>query len=48
MFENMFEKALKYEKRLTMVYYQEQMVDRDAFCPIIFTPSMLQILDFGG
>ena len=30
----MFEKALKYKKRLTMVFYREKMVDRDALCPI--------------
>ena len=30
----MFEKALKQEKRSTMVYYREKMVDRDALCPI--------------
>ena len=29
----MFEKALKKEKRSTMVYYREKMVDRDALCP---------------
>ena len=34
MFENMFEKALKHEKRLTMVYYREKMVARDALCSI--------------
>ena len=33
MFEKMFEKALKKEKRSTMVYYREKMVDRDALCP---------------
>ena len=29
-----------------MVYYQEKMVDRDALCPIIFTPQMLQMSVF--
>ena len=34
MFVNMFVKALKQEKRSTMVYYREKMVDRDVLCPI--------------
>ena len=34
MLENMFEKALKQVKRLTMVYYPEKKVDRDDLCPI--------------
>ena len=34
MFENLFEKALKYDKRSTIVYAQEKKVDKDAICPI--------------
>ena len=34
MFENMFEKALKIGKRLTIVYSQYKMVDKDAICLI--------------
>ena len=34
MFENMFEKALKIEERLTMVYYRQKKVDKDAVGPI--------------
>ena len=37
----MFENALKYKKRSTMVYYREKIVDRDALCPInvFYTPK---------
>ena len=34
MFENMFEKILKQDKRLTIVYAREKKVDKDALCPI--------------
>ena len=34
MFENMFENALKEDKRSTIVYAQEKKVDKDAMCPI--------------
>ena len=34
MFENMFGKALKQVKRLTMLYAREKRVDKDAICPI--------------
>ena len=40
MFENMFEKALKQEKRSTMVYYREKMVDKVIF-PITRQTSVL-------
>ena len=45
MFENMFEKALKHEKRLTMVYYREKMVARDALCPInvMYAPNVANL-----
>ena len=31
----MFKKALKLDKRLTIVYAREKKVDKDAICPII-------------
>ena len=31
MFENMFEKALKLDKRLTILYAQEKKVDKDSW-----------------
>ena len=34
MLKNMFEKALKQEKRSTMVYAREKKVDKDALCLI--------------
>ena len=34
MFKNMFEKALKLDKRLTIQYAREKKVDKDAICPI--------------
>ena len=34
MFEKRIKKALKKEKRSTMFYCREKMVDRDALCPI--------------
>ena len=34
MVDNMFEKALKSEKRLTMVYAREKNVNKDALSPI--------------
>ena len=34
MFKNMFDKALKLDKRSTIVYAGERQVDKDAICSI--------------
>ena len=40
MFEKMFEKALKIEKRLTMGLFPIKKVDKDAIVPINVSPTI--------